>query len=118
MITLNTDGSQVAVAGSRAAVIKLYHVDAGVVCSLIGHLAQITTLAFSPDGQQLASGSMEAAVRLWDTASGDAQAVLKGPVQEVTGLADARGGRSLASMGNFEAGGGWNRETATDQPVD
>ena len=98
--------------------IKLYHVDAGVVCSLIGHRAQITTLAFSPDGQQLASGSMEAAVRLWDTASGDAQAVLKGPVQDVTCLAYSPGGRTLASMGNFEAGWLWNLETATDQPVD
>ena len=113
-VTLNADGSQLAVAGSTAAVILLYTVDTGAMCRLIGHLAQITTLAFSPDGRQLASGSMDATVRLWDTASGDPHAVLRGHVQDVTCLAYAPGGRSLASMGNFEAVRLWNLETATE----
>jgi len=33
----------------------------------VGHLAEVTSLSFSPDGKQLASGSWDQDVRLWDT---------------------------------------------------
>jgi len=113
-VTLSRDGRQLAVAGSSAAVALLYVVETGAVQKLIGHFAQITTLAFSPDGRQLASGSVDATIRLWDTATGAAQAVLRGHVQDVNAVAYAPGGHTLASVGNFEAVRFWNLETATE----
>lgn len=38
--------------------------------TLEGHTGPITSVAFSPNGQKLASGSWEGTVRVWDTASG------------------------------------------------
>jgi hypothetical protein len=39
--------------------------------SLMGHTNCVYTLAFSPDGKTLASGSMDQTVKLWDTATGN-----------------------------------------------
>ena len=113
-IALSYNGERLAVAASTQAIIKLYTVSTGAVLDLPGHLAQVTSLAFSPDGQQLASGSVDATVRLWDTATGREQTVLRGHVQDVCCVRYAPGGKTLASLGNFEALRLWNIETATE----
>ena len=59
----------------------------------------ILTLAFSPDGTQLASGGKETTIRLWDTNSGDELAALQRHAGKewTTGLAFSANGKMLAS---------------------
>ena len=60
----------------------------------VGHTEGITALAYSPDGQTLATGGGDG-VRLWDTASGQVKASL--PAGSVPTLAFAPDGQTLAT---------------------
>ena len=53
---------------------------------LAGHTNEVFTLAFSPDGQLLASGSGDTTIRLWEVASGKEVRVLSTRFGAIRGL--------------------------------
>lgn len=64
--------------------------------ALEGHAGTIGTLAFSPDGKLLASGSRDSTVRLWDTATGACKQTLRED-EDVTSLLLSKDGQHLES---------------------
>jgi len=56
------------------------------IATLKGPQASVNSVAFNPDGQRLATGSVDGIVRLWDVRSGQTVSELKdnqGPVNSV-----------------------------------
>jgi len=39
-------------------------------CTLTGHSSQVTSVAYSPDGKHIVSGSCDRTVKIWDAHSG------------------------------------------------
>ena len=58
---------------AASGVVILWNVSTGQeVLTLVGHTANVTSVAFSPDGKRLASASLDKTVKVWSTATGQA----------------------------------------------
>lgn len=85
--------------------IRLWHLDREEApLELSGHTDIVRSVAFSPDGQTLASGSDDRTVKLWDPATGALLSTLGEFAHSVRSVAFSPDGRTLA----IACGGVWN----------
>lgn len=68
-----------------------------VTQTLVGFTSPINSLAFSPDGSQIVSGSDDGVIRLWDTTTGGLLNTFAGHRDVVTSVAFSPDGVTLAS---------------------
>lgn len=80
--------------------IKLWEMASGrLLRTLESHSNIVTTLAFSPDGKILASGSEDCTIKLWEAATGELHRTLEGHFDDVHAVAFSPSGTTLASGG-------------------
>ncbi len=65
--------------------------------TLKAHSGWVTAIAFSPDGQRLASGSWDRTVKFWEVTSGEQLSIVASKMEEVQSLAFSRDGHWLAT---------------------
>jgi WD40 repeat protein len=106
-LAFSADGRELALAtwGAQKNVVKHARVEVrdAVTGKLIrncqGHDGLIRSIAYSPDGRQLASASSDATVKVWDLETGKQAFALRGHTREVSDVAYADSGRRLLSAG-------------------
>ena len=97
-IAYSPNGTRLAVASSIG--IWLYDAHTGAEVTLLTrHTDRISSVAFSPDGETLASGGQEGTLLLWDVGSGQLKAILEGHRGNVTFVAFSPNGKTLVSGG-------------------
>jgi WD40 repeat protein/serine/threonine protein kinase len=72
------------------------------VVTLSGHSGGINTLAFHPDGKQIATGSYDGTVKLWDATSGQPLFTFPGRTTEVIRVAYSPDGKRVAAANGFD----------------
>ena len=77
-IAMNPSGRQIAVEVMNHNNVYLYNIETGHLdATLIGHSAPTSSLAYRPDGKQLATAANDQTIRLWDTTTRRQSAILK-----------------------------------------
>ena len=64
---------------------------------LKGHIGLVLSVAFSPDGSQIVSGSDDMTVHIWNAATGEVEAILKDHTNSVTSVAFSQNGSQVVS---------------------
>ncbi|MGB3756289.1 MAG: CHAT domain-containing protein [Rivularia sp. (in: cyanobacteria)] len=76
-----------------------------------GHTAWVRSIAFSPDGKILASGSHDRTIRLWNVETGQCLQILTAHTSGIQSLAFSHDGNTLASGSNDKTVRLWNIQT-------
>ena len=88
----------------------------GGLFTMYGHLAAVTSVCYSPDGQRLASASSDKTVKVWDAKNGTGLLTLKGHMARVNCVCFSPDGQRLASASSDRTVKVWDGKSGQEAP--
>ena len=82
--------------------------------TLKGHDDHVLSVAFSPDGQRIVSGSSDNTLKIWDASSGKELHTLKGHDDEVMSVAFSPDGQRIVSGSSDKTVKIWDASEQTE----
>jgi WD40 repeat protein len=86
-----------------------------MIQALVGHEETVRIITFSRDGKQIASGSADGVVKLWDAVTGSLQQTLEAHPMKITALAFLPDGKAILSGGYDGSVKRWDTTTGERQ---
>ena len=77
--------------------VRLYDRQGNLVSNFVGHQDGVTSVAFSPDGSKIVSGSIDDTIRLWDREGNPIGEPFRGHEDAVSSVAFSPDGRYIVS---------------------
>jgi WD40 repeat protein len=103
-VALSPDNRTLAIPASKGFGIRLWDLEEHRERRILaGHADHVFSVAFSPDGQWLASCSPDQTIKLWEVATGRLLNTFRGHGDEVFQVAFSPDGRRLVSLGGYDA---------------
>lgn len=130
-LCISSDG-QTLISGSRDTTIKIWHLHTidtyqsnstnrligdGLIDTFIGHSDSINSIAITPNGKIIASGSEDNTIRLWDLNTGECLATLDGHEAGVRTIAISPDGQLLVSGSADKTIKLWQLPSMKNEPI-
>jgi WD40 repeat protein len=118
-LAVSPDGRRIAVASQEADnLVRIFDADTGQPAGppLRGHERHVQSIAYSPDGDRIATASSDKAIRIWDAHTAQPVGVpLRGHEDVVNGVAYSPDGHRIASASSDKTIRFWDAHTG--QPI-
>ncbi|MCP4450071.1 MAG: protein kinase, partial [Planctomycetes bacterium] len=92
----------------------LWHLSDQAQMTLHGHEGAVSSVAFSPDGKRIISGSRDNTLQLWDASSGSEVMILRGHEDAVTSVAFSPDGQRIVSGSSEGTLRLWDSESGSE----